>query len=368
MVSDASKQTQRKRGEQRKMKPSTENPASLYEAGQRRSLSKGLIAIVSIITLALIFVLSDGLVYSINGSSLLSEVFKGTDEVVHAYSTKSDSSFENKEVTVKPQVTLQPTEIPIPTVVPTPIVTSTPTITASPTVKPTVAPTEKPKKKKKEKTYKCTSVKYITSTEGLNVRKKPSTKSRIVYYYEFGERIKVANYNKNWVVVNYKTKKGKKIYGFVHKGYYSSKKPNIKTKLVIRGGGLKTYEDYRCITSRSSAQYKLRLKSFTSSDGIRMCKGRYLIALGSYYTREIGKCVDIVLANGTVIKCVLGDQKADKDTIENHSLGHGGDTVEFLVQTSALSKKARQMGDIGYSYPSWKSKVVKIRLYNKNLL
>lgn len=67
---------------------------------------------------------------------------------------------------------------------------------------------------------------------------------------------------------------------------------------------------------------------------IRMLDGRYLIALGSYYTSKIGQYVDVILSDGTVVPCILGDQKADPDTDPTHRY-HASDksVMEFIISS-----------------------------------
>ena len=69
--------------------------------------------------------------------------------------------------------------------------------------------------------------------------------------------------------------------------------------------GGKTYEPYTTITSVNSWQYKLQQKAYTNEDGFRMINGRYMIATGSGVSHDIGRYIDIVLENGTVIPCVI---------------------------------------------------------------
>lgn len=347
------------------MKPSTENPASLYEAGQGRSLSKTIVLLSVLAVVLLVVVLTDGLVYSISGTSLLSEVFNDTEEVVYAYHDESDigfGSFKSQQRRSNRLINLSgDDEL---TATTSPIATSTPIPTVAPTATPIATPVVTPKPT--PKVYKLNKSRYIVAADGVNARKKPSKKSKSLKVLSFGKKIKCNFVNKKWAVVKVRKKSGKTTYAFVSRQYLSKHKPKCKIKSVY-GDKRKSYEDYRCITSRSSPQYKLRLRSRTASNGIRTCNGRYLVALGSRYTTKIGRYFDLVLSNGTVIKCVLGDQKSNKDTINGHMLGKDGGCAEFIVETSALSRRTRQMGDCSYSHSAWRSKVVKVKLYNKSV-
>ena len=97
----------------------------------------------------------------------------------------------------------------------------------------------------------------------------------------------------------------------------------------------KLYMYYTSVTCEASDQYKLLYSDYCKTDpntGIRMYGGRYCIALGSYYTTQIGQKVDVVLENGNIIPCVLGDCKADIHTNATHQYNWGtGNVVEFIV-------------------------------------
>lgn len=136
------------------------------------------------------------------------------------------------------------------------------------------------------------------------------------------------------------------------------------TKSAPKTSGLKSYMPYKAITSVSSPQYKLQQQAYTGNHGIRMVNGRYCVALGSFYTNKIGQNFDLVLENGTVIPCVLADQKADKDTNgSNQVTSHNGCMSEFIVDSNSLDRTAKKMGDISYCEECWKSPVKQIILY-----
>ena len=221
--------------------------------------------------------------------------------------------------------------------------------------------------KKSEKVYAYDKIRYVKASSGLNVRRKPNTNSKVLKTISFGKKVKVSMYDKKWAVIKYKTKKGEIKPAYISRKYISSKKPQFKSKSVS-GDRRKSFMDWKCITSRTSPQYKLQQIASTASNGVRTVNGRYCIALGSYYTSEIGKVVDLVLKNGTVIPCVIGDQKDDSDTNSTNAIGNDGSVGEFIVTTGSLSHKTLQSGDCSDASPGWNSPINEVRLYNKNLL
>ena len=117
----------------------------------------------------------------------------------------------------------------------------------------------------------------------------------------------------------------------------------------------KTYMGYTTITNKQSPQYKLQQKAITNEDGLRMVDEYYMVALGSYYASEIGEKFVITLDTGSRIKVIVGDIKADEHTDDSNryrkiynSNGEfiSKNVVEFIVDTSALDKTAKNWGDI----------------------
>lgn len=115
----------------------------------------------------------------------------------------------------------------------------------------------------------------------------------------------------------------------------------------------KSYMPYTAVTDTSSSQYELLNGSDAYTDintGIRMVGDRYCIALGSYYTTEIGQKVDLVLDNGNVIKCVLGDCKADCDTNASNQYAGSGDVAEFIVDYNIFNNLKDASGTVNWVY------------------
>lgn len=204
--------------------------------------------------------------------------------------------------------------------------------------------------------------KYTTgwTTDSVNVRKKPNTKSYILDTYSFNTKIQYTDYDGEWAKIKFKDG-----YAYMHKNYISKKKNRYKEYSVPETSGFKSFMSYKAITSKSSPQYKLQHeKAYTGKNGIRQVDGRYCVAIGSYFTNEIGALFDLVLENGTVIPCILADQKADKDTdSQNIITRHNGCLSEFIVDVGNLKREIARMGDVSYFNNNWDSPVESIRVY-----
>lgn len=116
---------------------------------------------------------------------------------------------------------------------------------------------------------------------------------------------------------------------------------------------------------KESEQYALQQKAVTGKYGIRTVNGRYCIAVGSRFCSAIGTKIDVVLENGTVIECILGDQKADKDTdVSNSYHLCDGSYVEFIVDRDKFNQEAKRSGNVS-SIEEFAGKVTEIRVYEE---
>lgn len=205
--------------------------------------------------------------------------------------------------------------------------------------------------------------KYALTT--INIRAKPSTKSKTVGRVYWNDRINVVKkINKNWYQIKYK----KKI-RYICADYIISHKAKYKNYSSPSTSTFKSYEDATCITNDTSiAQGKLKKEYHLDyHSGIYMVGNRYCIAVGSFYTNKVGVKIDLVLSpkggRKHTLKCITADCKADRDTVNNHKVHSDGSIVEFIVNTRYLSSKVKLMGDISYTGRKFKGKIVKIKVY-----
>ena len=108
--------------------------------------------------------------------------------------------------------------------------------------------------------------------------------------------------------------------------------------------------------------------AYTGDFGIRQVDGRFCVALGSRFTTSIGQYFDLILANGTVIPCVLGDAKSDAHTDATHIFTVANNCCsEFIIDRNAASSTVLKMGNCSWACDEWKSPVKTIRVYEKNV-
>lgn len=235
------------------------------------------------------------------------------------------------------------------------IVTPTPMVTSIPS--PTPTPTKQPKIKKKYSGW--------VSATTLNVRKKPSKKSKVIGTLSFNKKISYYKIrNKKWVQIKYK-----RGFAYVSSQYISKNKMKYKQYEIPSYGGFKSWMPHslrsgRSIFCKSSSQYKLQQRAYTGNYGIRMVDGRYCVAIGSHFATKIGTYFDLVLANEEIIPCILGDQKANKDTDSSNIFStYAKCCSEFIVDRVNLNSKAKSSGNISSVDKKWNSRVKYIRVY-----
>ena len=114
----------------------------------------------------------------------------------------------------------------------------------------------------------------------------------------------------------------------------------------------KTYMSWTAITLKTSPQYRLQQQATTGEYGIRVVDGRYCVALGSYWAREIGTEIDIYMVNGDVLHCILGYCKRDEHTDPYHQYGKlNGDVLEFIVDTKEIPSEVKRTGSFNCIFP-----------------
>ena len=124
--------------------------------------------------------------------------------------------------------------------------------------------------------------------------------------------------------------------------------------------------------SKSSKQYALQQHAYTGNYGIRMIDGRYTVAIGTRFIDDLSDCIgtyfDVVLENGEVIPCVMGDVKANVHTDSSNTYTvHNGCFTEFIVDTKALNRNAKRDGNISSVKEKWNSPVDAIIVYEKRV-
>ena len=146
-------------------------------------------------------------------------------------------------------------------------------------------------------------------------------------------------------------------------------KTTVKEKAVYKEfnipeySGKKSWMRYTAITKKSSPQWKLQQRAITDEKGFRKVDGLYTIAVGTCFGAEVGTRLDLVLKNGTVIKCMVGDIKANGDTDGANMFTSNGCMSEFIVDINSLDKAVKRDGDCSSLKESWNSPVAKVLIY-----
>lgn len=213
------------------------------------------------------------------------------------------------------------------------------------------------------------SVEFIYSDgwtkTSVNVRKEPNVESEVLETFGYNKQIEYADYNEEWVQIKYNDN-----IAYIYKEYVSETVNTYREFAVPENRGFKSFEPYNRFNPKYK-QYKLQQNAYTGEYGIRQVNGRFCIALGTYYFENvtndiIGTYVDLVLENGVVIPCILGDIKADEHTDAQHIMTANGCLSEFIVDKSQLPKDVKSMGNVSYAKAEWRSPVAKVIVYEKN--
>ena len=136
----------------------------------------------------------------------------------------------------------------------------------------------------------------------------------------------------------------------------------------------KSYMSYKCITNKSSNQYKLQQKAYTDNMGLRKVDDYYLVAMGTYYSDTIGDKFRITLEGDKTFDVMIGDIKADIHTDKNNMYSPvynsngkfiSANVIEFIVDISKIDKSVRRLGSVN-AYDEFKGNIAKIERIEPN--
>ena len=119
----------------------------------------------------------------------------------------------------------------------------------------------------------------------------------------------------------------------------------------------KAYMDYRCITDDTTKQWEIQQNAWTDNDGFRRVNNDYIVAMGTYYTKECGERFRITFDSGSEITVTVGDIKQDCHTdylnrytpvYDENGIFYSGNVLEFIVDTNVLSEMSQVLGTVGH--------------------
>lgn len=202
------------------------------------------------------------------------------------------------------------------------------------------------------------------TTTTLNIREEPNTDSSILDTLPFNTYIKYYEYDDEWAEITYDNG-----HAYISRDYISDEECDFVIYDVPKTRGFKSYMPYTAITNKKSKQYKLQQIASTGAYGIRVVDSRYLVAIGTAFNAEVGTYIDLILEDGFVIPCIVGDVKADKHTDSTNMVTSANGCVsEFLIDSKALHKSIKRSGDVSSCNENWNGCVRAIVVYLKSAL
>ena len=151
--------------------------------------------------------------------------------------------------------------------------------------------------------------------------------------------------------------------------------PSVR-KEVDSGHKFKPYTRHFVYDVKGTAQCKLQGVAYTDeATGIRVVDDplgnpRYCVALGTFWCgahpQHIGRCVDVYMKNGAVLRCVLADVKRQEDT-KNRANRYGeinNDVLEFIVDGKAISDSIKTYGNVSLAGPEFEGDAVYMIVYD----
>ena len=117
----------------------------------------------------------------------------------------------------------------------------------------------------------------------------------------------------------------------------------------------KSYMNYTAITNKKSLQYKMQQEAWTDENGLRRYGDAYMVAMGTFYANGCGEYFEVTLESGESFTVVTGDIKSDSHTDDRNMYSpiyidgemKYANILEFIVDTSVMSRSVRRSGNIG---------------------
>ena len=202
------------------------------------------------------------------------------------------------------------------------------------------------------------------TTTTLNVREEPNTDSNILDTLPFNTYIKYYEYNDEWAEIAFDDGQA-----YISRDYVSDEECEFVMYDIPKTRGFKSYMPYTAITNKKSKQYKLQQIASTEAYGIRVVDSRYLVAIGTAFNAEVGTYIDLILEDGFVIPCIVGDVKSPRHTDSSNMITmHNGCVSEFIIDSKALHKSIKKSGDVSSCNENWNGCVRAIVVYDKSAL
>ena len=202
------------------------------------------------------------------------------------------------------------------------------------------------------------------TTTTLNVREEPNTDSNILDTLPFNTYIKYYEYNDEWAEISFDNGQA-----YISRDYISDEECEFVMYDIPKTRGFKSYMPYTAITNKKSKQYKLQQIASTGAYGIRTVNGRFLCAIGTAFNAEVGTYIDLILEDGFVISCIVGDVKSPRHTDSSNMITmHNGCVSEFIIDSKELHKSIKKSGDVSSCNENWNGCVRAIVVYSKSAL
>lgn len=207
--------------------------------------------------------------------------------------------------------------------------------------------------------------KFGFCSDSVNLMKEPSDNSEILDTLNFNMIFCYTQcyLNPDWIQIKYYDG-----FAYIKKEYVMDKECAFTTYEIPYYSGTKSWMPYDCFGNNTN-QYKLQQLCYTDDYGIREVNNRYCVAFGTAYVgSSIGQYVDLILEDGQILPCIVGDVKAPNDTDSLNRYTVATDCYsEFIVNSDYLISRAKRTGDISDADDIFSERVVEIIVYEKNI-
>ena len=109
----------------------------------------------------------------------------------------------------------------------------------------------------------------------------------------------------------------------------------------------KSWMPYTMLNKKSLNYKTIKKDGYIDENGLCRIKEYYCVALGSYYSTELGDLFKVTLDNGNEFIFITMDHKADIHTDSNNQITiKSGCMTEFIVDKNKLNKQIKVSGTV----------------------
>lgn len=136
---------------------------------------------------------------------------------------------------------------------------------------------------------------------------------------------------------------------------------------------IKTFTDYRYYGLWYTPHYRLQQVAYTDNNGLRRFNEDYIVAMGAFYSTDIGDRFKVTLDSGSEFTVILGDGKhpcdCDETNMYDPCVDYDGvdcaNVLEFIINDDVIEPSVYAYGSLN-CIPKFKGNIIKMEYLGRD--